>query len=1354
MALTEQNRNAIAAKKVSGKAHTQQNFATTEEAISSNVTIASSTIFGDNINPTPITAGLTSLFATDGVVEKVRFDLEIIPDTAVGTNQSQGYRLKLPANYTTSGALKAIFTGGTRLHTALGKLQIIPTIYGTLALDGTTQYDPVLYQTNGTTVIPKFDSIDWNLDTYNGVVFVQDPPSGYDISALRPGFLEAYLYVGNYLDAKLSEIALSGSSQPGGPQYSVQFNLNDTLSGKSEYTFIPSANTVTIGNRTGLNGQIGLVVGTGSTLTGARSAAFGEQHSIANTAQDSLAVGFGNNINGSFGVAVNRYTAANGVSSFAGGEGTVTRRVTAAGIASFNFSFNTGSQNINHGAQGNYSAILGGINNNIDGGNEGTVVLGGNSIKVTGTSYSYTTVVNTLAIFGSVTGGTNSDFVLTYNPSNKKVRSRTFGEFSAALSTAKGPTGAIQYNLGSGVFSGDTEFYFNQPVRSLTLGTRSGVHGVRSFTQGNSTEAGGTDSVALNNNTTANGNGAFSSGLNTSAEGNYSHAEGINSFAVGEGSHVEGVGNNAEGLYSHAQNENTHGLGRASHAGGFGDGTRLIIAGGLGSFNHSANNSSQGDSEGALSNYSAILGGINNHISIGNTGATIIGGNQIKLTGATYSHYTAVDNLAIWSVPTFGSTGDTVLVYNQQTKKVRTVPQQFIGSGSTAIIDANNGLTKVNFDIRLGGIVTGNTVVSGNTTSSLTWGYKAGSFRNFNIFANSGITMSSKYVEYNSVVQTGVTGSNNDTYSGYTLFNNRKIRVATHLFQVNTGNSTTFNYYRSGFDNNINTTYDLSIKKEDYAQVAGTPSVNKISKLDLLTDQVIVGRYNNIQNRFAELDLNTTNARLRYSGTTLTVLQLTSLSDGSGGNTGVVQTNNPLLIGNTHVVKVGTGSALINGVDNVVTGTTLHSIFASGEKVRITAIGATALGRGTRATGQYSFAGGYYSVSSANTAKAPLAAGLGSFAFYTTTSGQTDNHGAHASASVILGGQNHHIASGNTNAVIIGGSGIKLTGSTYSGYTAIRGLAIFTTPDVGTTGDTVLVYNTISKKVKQVAQSTIQGSGGGTGNQMYTGATPSNVTVGGLAAGSTLTGNTLSKLLERILIQYLAPVFSTFSITGQATTIEVGTALSGSKTFTWSTTNGTNIATNTIAVRDVTANTLIASGLANDGTEAINIGTITNTSPMTRSWRAEGTQQNNPAGNSTFNSSNFTVTSLYPYFYGKVASGGVAAGLNRPSATAQLVTGGTKVVASSTGTITVSFASTSDDYIWFAIPSLSTSKTVWYIDALNTGSIGGSVSPGGNLFPAESVVSVTTVLWAGVNYKVYISNYQTAVNVAMELRNS
>lgn len=244
MSLNTLNTDAISFKRLSGKAHTQQNFAVTEESIPSNISLAFTTVFGSSINPLPVSnGGLNTLYATDGKVEKVRFDLEIIPDTLVGTNRSQGYRLKLPVGYTGSGALGSKFSGGTKLYTSLGKLQLVPSLYGKVKPDGSTEYDPILYQTNGSTIIPKFDPINWIIDNYSGILFIQDPPAGYDISASRPGYVEAFLFVGDYLDQLIAS-GLTGTS--------VEWSeiINKPL------TFSPSPHTHPISGVTGLQGAL------------------------------------------------------------------------------------------------------------------------------------------------------------------------------------------------------------------------------------------------------------------------------------------------------------------------------------------------------------------------------------------------------------------------------------------------------------------------------------------------------------------------------------------------------------------------------------------------------------------------------------------------------------------------------------------------------------------------------------------------------------------------------------------------------------------------------------------------------------------------------------------------------------------------------------------------------------------------------------------------------------------------------------------------------------------------------------------------------------------------------------------
>lgn len=310
---------------------------------------------------------------------------------------------------------------------------------------------------------------------------------------------------------------------------------------------------------------------------------------------------------------------------------------------------------------------------------------------------------------------------------------------------------------------------------------------------------------------------------------------------------------------------------------------------------------------------------------------------------------------------------------------------------------------------------------------------------------------------------------------------------------------------------------------------------------------------------------------------------------------------------------------------------------------------------------------------------------------------------------------------------------IMIEGTHYTKNNSTKKVTMTVPPAIG---DNLGIYYFISVSV---------GAG-----EIYAGVSPTTYTVGGLPSGTNILGKTSMELWELVLAAYIPPVFNAFAISGQAQTIEVGTALSGTKTFTWGTTNSTLVAVNSVAIRDVTTNTLIASGLANDNTENVAIGTITNTSPISHSWRAEATDTHAGA----MVSSNFTVTSLYPYFYGKVASGGVAPGSNRPTANQALINSGTKVVASSTGTITLPFVSTSDDYIWFAVPASSPTKTIWFVDSLNNGSIGGSVSPGGNLFPAFSTVSIDspTSLWTAVSFEIYISNYQTAA-ASMQIQN-
>jgi len=241
--------------------------------------------------------------------------------------------------------------------------------------------------------------------------------------------------------------------------------------------------------------------------------------------------------------------------------------------------------------------------------------------------------------------------------------------------------------------------------------------------------------------------------------------------------------------------------------------------------------------------------------------------------------------------------------------------------------------------------------------------------------------------------------------------------------------------------------------------------------------------------------------------------------------------------------------------------------------------------------------------------------------------------------------------------------------------------------------------------------------------------------------------NAIEFLMDAIT-DYLAPAFTSFSINSQPSLIEVGDDLSGAKTFTWGISNSSNLKPNSISIRDINAAVDLATGLANDGSEVLNIGTIDTSSPGTQSWRAfaENTQDQ------SLQSSLRSVERIYPIFYGSVAEPGNP-GDNIPVANQSLINSGTKVVTKSNGTLTINFATGTAKYLWFAHPASETEKTVWYVNALNNGGIGGP----SNLFTDPVTISIDQPVdgnWTSVSYKVYIGNYPTNINSNMELRNS
>jgi len=293
---------------------------------------------------------------------------------------------------------------------------------------------------------------------------------------------------------------------------------------------------------------------------------------------------------------------------------------------------------------------------------------------------------------------------------------------------------------------------------------------------------------------------------------------------------------------------------------------------------------------------------------------------------------------------------------------------------------------------------------------------------------------------------------------------------------------------------------------------------------------------------------------------------------------------------------------------------------------------------------------------------------------------------------------------------------------------------------------------------------------------VYNLATPASVTVGGICAGTQLTGKTSNEILRDILVPTLQPVVvepsNSLSLSisgnkevGSSNTFQVCSSFNmGSITPQYSSATpyrsgcavshcfvGTGVAGNHIcgALVDIE---IASNYIVIEGSNAWSSCVYYSAGPVVKdSAGGNSTVSPNPltSGNTGF--ANASITGIYPYYWGNLTVTG-ASGTGRPASTAALITGGTKVVASGNGILNINFNSGDSDYIWFAVPIAYATKTTWYVSALNNGIIGGVVSAAGNLFPAPDTVNgVANGLWSGQSYKLYISNYQSSVTSTMSI---
>jgi hypothetical protein len=293
----------------------------------------------------------------------------------------------------------------------------------------------------------------------------------------------------------------------------------------------------------------------------------------------------------------------------------------------------------------------------------------------------------------------------------------------------------------------------------------------------------------------------------------------------------------------------------------------------------------------------------------------------------------------------------------------------------------------------------------------------------------------------------------------------------------------------------------------------------------------------------------------------------------------------------------------------------------------------------------------------------------------------------------------------------------------------------------------------------------IEVSGGG---GAITTAVTADLQVGAIDAGDIVpVGTTLQGLTELLLLKTFFPdlIAPTFSLSNDAGIKEVGTIVSFVLTFTFNrgqikgalvsgvwdpnaTQNPRAGASVSYTIRTTTqaGNTLTVTGYTVLNGSNSFTGTVTyavGPQPLD----SKGANFNTPlvAGTSPLQSTSFT--GIYPYYWYKSSTQITAADMK----TAIENGTATKVVGVSTGTITINFGATGQ-YLAFAYPASSTTKTIWFVNAFDFGTIPGGVFGSASTLAVSA--STSSPIWSNIDYKIHVTAGLITQTSDMQLRNS
>ena len=271
----------FAQKKLLNKSHTSILKSDAQETIGTNIQPAAATTFGQKIPTSPARTLYLLQSASNGLpttIEYVQFNLESISGTSydadaidsgagggASTVGPHAYKLILTGNYQalSSNPKKGngIFDNSKTMYTTIGGLQVIPPVFSN---DSPNPYTIKLYKgdpTDNTQEIPLEDEIDWQLDTFSGILFVQD----YDSSNV-PLFARGFIYVGDMVDTVISNGGGGGGSGDANAEYVLTAATGSLSNAKiieagTGISIITGSNSVTISSAfAAINGRTKKVI--------------------------------------------------------------------------------------------------------------------------------------------------------------------------------------------------------------------------------------------------------------------------------------------------------------------------------------------------------------------------------------------------------------------------------------------------------------------------------------------------------------------------------------------------------------------------------------------------------------------------------------------------------------------------------------------------------------------------------------------------------------------------------------------------------------------------------------------------------------------------------------------------------------------------------------------------------------------------------------------------------------------------------------------------------------------------------------------------------------------------------------